>query len=279
MCDAVPKSSVWKRYWVGPKSIKDSRKTLSTGQVFVPVVGRDKGRWQSTDGESIETFADKRYNMFMEGCYPGVEYKVLEMREEDDDVLLTIKPAYPLIPQLMREWPVSVKLSTIPYVLTKGMYNTITVIGSAGLAFTLFLSALALSQAFTISVVNTRSMQPYISPGDRMVVEKVSPVLKKLLSIPPKIGDVIFFREPAALKDYIKRNNLPPIKAGDLLVKRVAGVITQAEGGGSTICLTMLGDNPAVSVDSRDFGCVPLDAEIGTPVLRVLPLSRFGPLE
>ena len=224
--------SIWSNYWVGPKSIKDSRKSLDVGQVFVPVIGRDKKRWLDKDGNAIETFPEKRFNMFMEGCYPGVEYKLLEMREEEDDVLLTICPAYPLIPQLMREWPVRVKLSSIPFVLTKGMYNTITVIGSAGLAFSMFLVALVFSQMFTVSVVNSRSMQPFIEPGDRIIVEKASPAFKKLLSIPPKSGDVIFFQEPSALKEYIKKNKLPPIKQGDLLVKRVAGV-KREDGGGA----------------------------------------------
>ena len=42
------------------------------------------------------------------------------------------------------------------------------------------------------------------------------------------------------------------------------------------ICLFVRGDNPEVSLDSRQWGCLSEDLVIGKPVLRVLPLKRFG---
>ena len=41
----------------------------------------------------------------------------------------------------------------------------------------------------------------------------------------------------------------------------------------------VVGDNPAVSVDSRVWGCVPREFIVGRPFFRLLPLSRFGPVE
>ena len=149
--------------------------------------------------------------MFCDGVCTGVEFELISSLEIDRDTVLTIKPAYDLIPQLEREWPVEVKLSTIPFVLTRGMYNSITILGSASLALTLFLVAAVLSQTFTFSVVNSRSMMPTIMPRDVILVDKVSPQLNKLFRIAPKQNEVVFFREPVALKRYIEENKLPRV--------------------------------------------------------------------
>ena len=39
------------------------------------------------------------------------------------------------------------------------------------------------------------------------------------------------------------------------------------------------GDNSEVSIDSRVWGALPKDNVVGRPLLRVLPLSRFGKVE
>ena len=97
--------------------------------------------------------------------------------------------------------------------------------------------------------------------------------------------------------------NLRPIRSNSLLVKRLQKVSYPAleETGefksGVTVgkevtpeqevknikaekrgpaCLTVLGDNPEVSLDSRQWGCLDEELVVGRPVLRVLPLKRFG---
>jgi hypothetical protein len=61
-----------------------------------------------------------------------------------------------------------------------------------------------------------------------------------------------------------------------LLVKRVSSIDQQEIGGGT--CLNVRGDNPEVSLDSRQWGCLDPSFVVGRPLLRVLPLSRIGPL-
>ncbi len=261
---------VFKKWWIGPKQIRDVREKLEPGAIFVPVIGRDQRRYGP-----YKDFSDKRYSMFCDGVYPGVEFELLDtVDDEDGDTLLTIRPAYDLIPQLERDWPVTVSLKSIPFVLTRGMYNAITIIGSASLAVSMLLVAFGLSQTFTFSVVNSRSMMPTIQPKDVILVDKVTPQFKKALSIVPKKDEVVFFRKPEALGRFIKDNKLPPVGEGDLFVKRVAKV-TQASDGSSS-CLYVLGDNPRYSVDSRDFGCFPPSDLVGSPVGRVFPLNRIG---
>ena len=41
----------------------------------------------------------------------------------------------------------------------------------------------------------------------------------------------------------------------------------------------VLGDNEGVSVDSRCWGPLQADNIVGRPLLRVAPLSRFGPIK
>lgn len=126
-------------------------------------------------------------------------------------------------------------------------------------------------------VVNTRSMVPNILPRDVMIVEKLTPALKRItgLQVANK-GDVLFFKPNKSFLDYIESRKLPKIQSTALIVKRV-GALTYSEEN-KKVCYVMLGDNPTVSIDSRDWGCLQEDYIVGTPILRIWPLERIGPV-
>jgi nickel-type superoxide dismutase maturation protease len=96
------------------------------------------------------------------------------------------------------------------------------------------------------------SMVPTLLPDDRvLVVGGIGP-----LRPPIRVGDLV------ALVD--------PRDAERTMIKRVAGF----EGGG----VIVLGDNEALSTDSRHFGPVSRQALRGRVVYRYSPESRRGPL-
>jgi hypothetical protein len=76
---------------------------------------------------------------------------------EDDEVYVSVRPIYPLIPALERDWPVTVPLSSIPKVLSSGMYNTLAVLSSLAIAASFLLTAVVVSQAVTLRYVVSNS--------------------------------------------------------------------------------------------------------------------------
>jgi len=96
-------------------------------------------------------------------------------------------------------------------------------------------------------VVEGRSMEPTLAPGDRLLVVRARRV---------RAGDVVAVRDPR--------------HAPRVLVKRVAAVL---EDG-----VVLRGDNPEASTDSRSFGPVPSRAVVGRVVRRYAPSWRAGPV-
>lgn len=90
-------------------------------------------------------------------------------------------------------------------------------------------------------------MSPALRPGDRLLI---------LMWGLPRVNEVVVARDPEARDRY--------------LVKRVAAV---ADGG-----YVLLGDNAAVSRDSRTFGPVDRRLLVGRVVWRYLPGYRRGPV-
>lgn len=99
--------------------------------------------------------------------------------------------------------------------------------------------------------VQGESMTPTLQPGDRVLVD-----LWSYRRRPPSPGEVVLLqrREAVTLVKRIGRGHPPP---GFLHV---------------------LGDNPARSRDSRQFGPVPVDSVRGRVVFRYWPLSEAGPI-
>jgi len=93
--------------------------------------------------------------------------------------------------------------------------------------------------------VHGQSMQPALEPGDRLLVVG-------LLKARP--GDVVAVVDP---RDSER-----------VMVKRV----TTVDGAG----VTVLGDNPTASTDSRTFGPVPSRLVLGRVVYRYWPEPRRG---
>lgn len=308
--------------WEIPNNIRDIRHLLSMYDSFVPVIGRT----------SNVSYLDIRRDMFDIGIYPGVEYRITDIKVvssdassdasissligkinkkindrntktpfitnnndiidydyndiidndditiiNDNDIILSVRPVYPLIDELERPWPISISLNQVPYYLTKGMYNSITVLGSLFISVSFFITCFILSNIFTFSFVNSRSMEPTIYPKDLILVEKISPfITRDLLHIPSaNIGDVIFFNQPPKLVEYIsEQENKEEFKlrrktlSSDLIVKRVKEVI---KDDNNHYYYDVRGDNPDYSVDSRIFGKLDEKYVRGRPLIRIYP--------
>ena len=101
------------------------------------------------------------------------------------------------------------------------------------------------------------SMRPGLEPGDRLVVIGLRGHVDRVRGvIRPRPGDVVAVVDP---------------RDGDrVLVKRVSSV---DETG-----VTVLGDAPDASTDSRTFGPVRRDLVLGRAVYRYWPAERRGRL-
>ena len=94
--------------------------------------------------------------------------------------------------------------------------------------------------------VRGRSMAPALLPGDRLIVRRANGA--------PNVGEVVVAGDPR----HQRRE----------LVKRVAAV--------RDAHVTLRGDNPSASTDSRDFGVLPVAGVRWRAVARYWPLRRMG---
>jgi signal peptidase I len=117
------------------------------------------------------------------------------------------------------------------------------------------------------------SMRPSIEPGDWLLVD---PIVRRW----PRRGSLVVFREPESDVLAIKRVAAIP---GDV----VKGVRVTDPDTGQEVKVTirlvpdeawLLGDDPAVSIDSRRYGPVALERLVGRAWFRYAPLRRIGPL-
>jgi hypothetical protein len=106
-------------------------------------------------------------------------------------------------------------------------------------------------------------MAPALLPGDWLLLDPTT-------SRWPRPGTVVIVREPGS---------------GLLAIKRVAarggGLVTTASGESLALGpdeAWLLGDDPSVSVDSRQYGAVPLAALVARAWFRYWPRRRIGRL-
>lgn len=126
----------------------------------------------------------------------------------------------------------------------------------------------ALVQAFVLQsfYVPTAALAPTLEPGDRVLVWKVSPAADP--------GDVVVVDTTATAA--VDRST--PVADG--LIGRVLSSVSDALGvdiGMQSQAAVVGSSTPdAVTLTAPVAATVPRDAVVGTVVLRVWPLSRFG---
>lgn len=134
------------------------------------------------------------------GIYPGVEYRIQEIcvipgRDEGDasgltsaleapdgafesgQLIFTMRPAYPLVKKLEREWPVRVPAREFPVLLEPFSYNAATAWGALSTSLTFLAVGFALSQAITFSVIPSRSMEPTLQVRASCCLEQLKIIM------------------------------------------------------------------------------------------------------
>ncbi len=110
--------------------------------------------------------------------------------------------------------------------------------------------------------VDEESMAPALATGDWLLLDPTCAAW-------PRRGSIVVFREPDTGTLAIKRVAARP---GDRV--RISAGILHLAGDEAWL----LGDNGAVSIDSRRYGPVPLAALVGRAWFRYGPADRLGPI-
>jgi len=282
---------------------------VRVGKIVVPVLSR----------------LSQRPQMFERGTYPGVEYRILRILKNDQErftscpeAIYELKPVYPLVGQLERQWPIAVNEKDIPRLYSPSMYNILSVVGSLLTASAALFTAFLLSQAISFFYIPSKSMDPTLRVGDVLLVDKFSSKSSLRQSSQNKVGDIVLFSPPSELRQIVARNG-GNLNSRDLFVKRIAAstgdkVTVFKDGkvevnnenivdGQRDLCeaeplrliekyiqpiedklvdseeVFVMGDCSSVSVDSRVWGPLETKNIVGRPILRLWPLDRFGKVE
>jgi len=145
------------------------------------------------------------------------------------------------------------------------------VIHYGGVAAVVLLTAAVWFSWFDILQVKEKSMEPGLRDGQTILVNKMAyrnPFGKTTL---PRPDDIVVFRNPLDHQLVVKRCRLLPgepvriSRDGWLMVEDDEYFLTRSQKTLlSTIpavpedSILVLGDNPFHSVDSRDYGCIPV---------------------
>lgn len=158
-------------------------------------------------------------------------------------------------------------------------------------AITAALIAIVLIFAFLFRLVSVdgRSMEPTLHDQERLILSRLAykpayedivilnmdernePLIKRIIALP---GDTIEVTETGSV--YRNGEKLDEPYAKPLTAReKMDGVVTVPEG-----YVFVMGDNRSdgCSLDSRTFGCVPIEDVLGKAVFRVAPLNQWGGL-
>ena len=152
---------------------------------------------------------------------------------------------------------------------------------------------LILTSVIKPTIVKESSMEPTLFENHYLIVSKLAYKTGEM-----QRGDIIVFESELETEDGDKK----------LLIKRIVGLpgetVTISDGevyidgqmleedylkdgitpGEITDCrvpegqLFVMGDNRAVSIDSRELGCIDADTVMGKAVVRLFPFSEIGGL-
>lgn len=137
-------------------------------------------------------------------------------------------------------------------------------------------AVVALRRRFVVVDVEGNSMEPTVGFSDRLVVRRVRPAVLR-------VGDIVVFERPYRDAPDGPWAWRPVGPERHWLIKRLAALPgdpapSGVPGAGATVptaAVAVLGDNRDASVDSRAFGCVPLERVLGVAVRR---FGQDGPV-
>ncbi|GAB4439562.1 MAG: hypothetical protein OHK0011_22130 [Turneriella sp.] len=160
-------------------------------------------------------------------------------------------------------------------------YLQVYLVVAASLGVAWLISRIARDVLVDFARVTNESMLPYLLPGQRLVISRLSPCLhlpfmrRGVACGPCNPGDVYVFRltersEQRLVKFAVTKEEFDSgsarIASGDIIsfTPRTAA-LSQPPETGRPVCY-FVGSNGERSVDSRDFGPVPADAVEGRVV-------------
>jgi len=162
------------------------------------------------------------------------------------------------------------------------------------IAIAILLAVLIVTYVGQRTIVHEISMEPTLSDGDNIIVEKLSHRFGKL-----KRGDIIVFKSPQDKRELVKRlvaveGDTVEIKDGKVYVNGEMFLIGDPEDEPYTPpaldpeqnkitipegYIYVLGDNRPYSLDSTELGPIEKSRITGKAIFRVYPFNKFGEID